>query len=135
MVTNIGRKNFNKLFEETPIIQYTRNGKVHSVYKRISEVPDGFDAYSVFTYTWISKNNILNKDFEIYDNLEDMKANKSKWIYCNYDDTDVGYPRDCGKSQTVDWQWFSLPGGAWNAPGLTNGSSFQLFEGLIHCFI
>ena len=135
VVTNIGRDNFNYMFKANPVVQYTRNGKVHSVYKRISEVPDGFDAYSIFTYTWSSTYNELNVDFEIYCNIHASEVEENKWAYCNYNELNVGYPRDCGKSGAVFNTWFSLPNGTYSAPGLTNGSSFQLFGGLNHCFM
>ena len=123
------------MFAANPIVQYTRNGEVHSVYKRISEVPDGFDAYSTFANTWSSTFNTLNVDFEIYCNFEDMQnGGENKWTFCNYNDYDVGYPRDCGQSGPVSNTWFSMPGGNYSAPGLNNGSSFQLFGGLNHCF-
>ena len=135
VIHNIGRDNFNNMFAMNPIVQYTRNGAVHSIYKRISEVPDGFDAYSTFTNTWSSTYNILGTDFELYDNLEDMADDVNKWAYCNYNIPDVGYPRDCGKSGAVGSTWFSMPGGKHYAWGLYNGSSFQLFGGLNRCLM
>ena len=123
------------MFAANPVVQYTRNGLVHSVYKRITAVPSGFDAYSCFTWRFSSTNNLLNTDFEIYSNIEDMEAQHNRWDFCNYNDDDVGYPRDCGKTGLVVYQWFSMPGGLHNATGLYSGASFQLFGGLNHCFM
>ena len=72
IVTNIGQAQFNSLFASCPIVQYVRQGSVHSVYVRTSDIPQGFDAYSLFTHTWSSVNNLLHSDFNLYDNLESV---------------------------------------------------------------
>ena len=118
------------MFHANPLVQYTRNGAVHCIYKRISEVPTGFDAYTMFTYTWSSTNNQLNTDFKIYGSLDDMEAEENDWGFCNFNLYDIGFPGDCGLSGPVYNQWFSMPGGNYFAPGLTSGASFQLFGGL-----
>ena len=118
------------MFNANPLVQYTRNGAVHSIYKRISEVPIGYDAYTVFTYIWSSTNNQLDTDFKIYGSLEDMEAKANDWRFCNFNIYDVGYPRECGPAGAVYNEWFSMPGGSYTAQGLTNGTSFQLFTGL-----
>jgi len=112
VVTDIGETDFNAKFEACPVVRYSRNGGVHSVYKRISMANmAGINAYSLFTYTWASANNILNSDFEIFDSALDMRNGEGKWTHCNYDDPDVGYPRDCGKDRHVGSTWFTMPGG------------------------
>jgi len=130
VITNIGQDNFNYMFTANPLLQYTRNGAVKAIYKRISELPMGYDAYTVFTYTWSSTHNQLNTDFKIYSSLEDLEAEANDWAYCNFNIYDVGFPRDCGPSGAVTDEWFSMPGGNYTAPGLTNGASFQLFGAL-----
>ena len=126
VVTDIGEAEFNARFADCPVVQYNRNGNVNSVYKRISPIPSGFNAYKIFTYTWARANNQLNVDFEIYDSLADLKSGQGKWQYCDYDDPDVGYPRNCGKTNRVGNNWFSMPGGRFNARRLTSGASFRL---------
>ena len=32
----------------------------------------------------------------------------NKWNYCNYDDPTVGFPRDCGKTKAVPYQWNAI---------------------------
>jgi len=109
------------------VVEYVRNGKTHSVYHRTSSVK-GFNAYRAFTETWTSAKNKLQFDFEIYDSVADFSAGRDKWNFCNFNDKDVGYPRDCGKTYKTDNQWFSKPGGRFNARGLTSGASFKLFD-------
>ena len=135
VIQNIGQDNFNYMFHGNPIVQYNRNGMLHSYYKRVSEVPLGFDAYSLFTYTWSTTDNQLNVDFEIYSNIEDMQARENNWQYCNFNMYDVGYPRDCGPGGYVYNEWWSMPGGNYSAPGLYDGASFVLFGGLNNRFI
>ena len=95
--TNIEEEEFNMKFKACPVVQYTRNLRVHSVYKRRTPIPDNFNAYKLFTWTWSDTDNELHKDFEIYDDKEDLIEGKDKWIFWIFNDEDVGYPRDCGK--------------------------------------
>ena len=129
MSEDIGETEFNDIFLQCPIVKYTRNGAVHSIYHRTTAIPSGFNAYSLFTHTWSDTNNVLGTDFEIYDTYDDLLGGTNKWTYCNYDDSDVGYPRDCGKSVSVGNTWFSMPDGEHSARGLTSGASFELWTG------
>jgi len=127
VILNVNKDEFNSAFIKCPVVRYTRNGDVHSIYMRVSAVPVGFNAYDLFTYTWSSVDNTLHGDFEIYSNYADLLATQNEWQFCNYGDPGVGYPRDCGKLGKVDNEWFSLPGNK-NAPGLSNGASFQIHQ-------
>jgi len=40
-------------------------------------------------------------------NLTCGKPN-NKWNYCNYDDPTVGFPRDCGKTEAVPYEWNAI---------------------------
>lgn len=109
VVTDEGEAHFNYLFSRCPVVRYTRDGRVHSIYVRKS--PITINAYKVFTETWSSGGNEINHDFDIYDSISDVEAEANKWNFCNYDDPDVAYPRDCGKTGAVANEWFSMPGG------------------------
>lgn len=126
---DIGETEFNDIFLQCPVVKYIRNGAVHSIYHRTTAIPSGFNAYSLFTHTWSDTNNVLGTDFEIYDSYGDLLGGTNKWTYCNYDDSDVGYPRDCGKDGSVGSTWFSMPDGEHSARGLTSGASFELWTG------
>ena len=39
------------------------------------------------------------------------QANIGRWRFCNYNDSGIGFPRDCGKSGFVAYQWNSLTRG------------------------
>ena len=47
-------------------------------------------------------------------------------VILHYNDPDVAFPRDCGKTRKTDNRWFSLPGGRFNARGLTAGAAFEI---------
>jgi len=129
VVTDIGELAFNEIFRSCPVVQYERNGEVHSIYKRTSPIPDEFNAYQIFTDTWRdTPSNELNVDFEIFSTLGDLINNENQWSFCNYNDPDVAYPRDCGPQGAVGHQWFTMPGGIFNAPGIKNGLAFTLFK-------
>ena len=126
---NIGEASFNQKFAECPVVKYVRNGVDYAYYARTSDIPSDFNAYSIFTYTWANTDNVLGTDFEIYSSLDDLKSGSNKWPFCNYNDPDVGFPRDCGPNGAVGNTWFSLPGDRFNARGLSSGSSFELYDG------
>ena len=126
---DIGEASFNEKFAACPVVKYVRNGVDYAFYTRTSDIPSDFNAYSIFTYTWANSDNVLGTDFEIYSSLDDLKSGSNKWSYCNYNDPDVGFPRDCGPNKYIANTWFSFPGGKYNARGLTSGSGFELWDG------
>lgn len=129
-----GENEFNQLFNQCPVVRYTRNGDAHSVYVRRPSAP-WVNGYSLLTYTWSSENNALGTDFDIYDSLEDARSQIGQWTFCNYDDPDVGYPRDCGRNGKVDNTWFSFPahsqvsGQRFDIRGISAGASFEVYTG------
>ena len=88
-------------------MKYMTNGARHSYYKRLT-FDKPFNAYSNFAVTWASPDNLLSVDFEIYGNYSDLHQGTHPWEYCNYDDHDIAYPRDCGPSGPVGCTWTSL---------------------------
>ncbi len=126
---DIGEASFNEKFAACPVVKYVRNGVDYAFYTRTSDIPSDFNAYSIFTYTWANSDNVLGTDFEIYSSLDDLKSGSNKWSFCNYNDPDVGFPRDCGPNGYIANTWFSFPGGKYNARGLTSGSGFELWDG------
>ena len=78
------------------------------VYARKSPTTDSFNAYQNFLITWRSAKNTLNQDFELYSSLNSFESGLPRWTYCNYDDNEIGFPRDCGPSSKIDHQWTSL---------------------------
>ena len=129
VVVDIGAQEFNSRFAQCLVLQYYRNGELHSIYKRITPIPTDFNAYRKFTNEWISSpSNLLNIDFAIYSSLSDLKANVSQWQWCNYDGNGVGYPRDCGPTGVQPHEWFHMPGGGFTMPGITAGAEFRFFE-------
>ena len=55
----------------------------------------------------MSKNNRLNVDMKIYSTYKDALLDQNGWKACNYDDRGVGFPRDCGPTGLVAFQWNS----------------------------
>jgi hypothetical protein len=79
-------------------------------YKRLTDKTT-FDAHGLLLETWSSANNVLNRDFALYSSLDDAANGWNAWSFCNYDDQGVAFPRDCGPSGSVGWQWNSLTRG------------------------
>jgi len=53
--------------------------------------------------------NVLGSDFNMFSTFEDAKSDKNPWTFCNYNAP--GYPRDCGPSGYVPYEWNSLTNG------------------------
>ncbi len=103
----------NKIFKNANIpyyVEFNRSSNRDShkkiIYKRIKSNED-LNIHDLFTNNWFSKNNILNNHFKLYDNLSDAKEDKNAWKFCNYDDSGIGFPRDCGKNNGIGGQWVS----------------------------
>ena len=75
------------------------------VYNRISSTQ--IDLKQNTLITWASNNNVLNSDFELYSSWNDFISQSNKWLFCNYDDTNIGFPRDCGPNGGVGCQFNS----------------------------
>jgi hypothetical protein len=115
-------------------IKYEIKGKVHSIYRRTRGPEkhgvdawkkgacgqcDGFDPVELITSCWRSKwksgaPNTLVTDFQMFSNEQDYFDRKG-WTFCIYDDcgdtTRVGYPRDCGPTADVPYQWHGFANG------------------------
>lgn len=83
-------------------------------YKRLTNITafestegiEGQYFLDVFLNNWYSEPaNALNVDFELYSTYDDAIAGTNQWLYCNYNDDDIGFPRDCGPTHKVNHQW------------------------------
>ena len=83
---------------------------------------DSFDLYS-YTYNWLSTNNILGTDFNLYSSLDDALNEENAWTYCNYDDANVGMFRDCGPTGHQIYEWTSVTRGG-------DGAAFFIYTGI-----
>ena len=68
---------------------------------------------------------MLNKDFELYDNITDLLDQSDGWLYCNYGYVGYGFPMYCGKEAAVYNRWFSMPA-ARTPPSMPKGASFAV---------
>ena len=78
----------------------------------------------MFYNNWMSEyqgmRNLLHQDFNLYSSVSDAVSNKNPWLYCNYDDPGVGFPRDCGPTGHF--------GSSWTGPSRGNGFSGLQFR-------
>mmetsp|Transcript_27342 Transcript_27342/g.41586 ORF Transcript_27342/g.41586 Transcript_27342/m.41586 type:complete len:1401 (+) Transcript_27342:156-4358(+) len=81
------------------------------IYHRVTPLPENFDVKALFLTTWSSTNNVLGVDFNLYSSMSYALADIMTWTYCNYNDVNVGFPRDCGPNYQVDHQWTNLATG------------------------
>jgi len=90
-------------------------------YKRKTALPTADVHFlDLFMNNWVSaQNSMAAGDFELYSTYEDALAGTNAWTYCNYNDSGIGFPRDCGPTGYVPHQWnsFTRSGGHANHHG------------------
>ncbi len=76
-------------------------------YRRLTPMPTDFDLLDTLMHNWFSANNVLNVDFSLHSTYLDAYYGTNGWTFCNYDDPGIGFPRDCGPHERVNFQWNS----------------------------
>jgi len=77
----------------------------HIFYKRITDIPEGLQFLDNFLDNWFDTDNVLGVDFNLFSSYEDAANDQNPWIFCNYNDPQVGFPRDCGPTGYKPHQW------------------------------
>mmetsp|Transcript_61298 Transcript_61298/g.145955 ORF Transcript_61298/g.145955 Transcript_61298/m.145955 type:complete len:623 (+) Transcript_61298:92-1960(+) len=126
--SGISAVQFNERFATCPVVEYRRNGEVHSIYRRLTPLPSGFNAYSLFDFAWTNASNLLNVDFEIFSNIRNTRAGFRRWSHCEFGQPGIGYPYICGPRGPLVNRWFALPSGSMKAPALTSGASLSIYS-------
>ena len=96
---DVGAARFNAMFHASPSHSIMRKcldcAPSHKtiIYKRLTNT-SSFMPYDYMKLNWFSANNKLNTDFDLFSNWSDAIANTSRWVFCNYDDSGAGFPRD-----------------------------------------
>ena len=113
-------KNFNNRARSLALpfyVEFTSNQNApynRIIYKRLTPVKD-WNFYRLLHYDWFNNkpiegkpiNNIMNVDFQLFSSLSDAKNNVNPWKFCNFDDSGVGFPRDCGVNSAFGGNWVS----------------------------
>jgi len=79
-------------------------------YKRKLTNKHWLDAAKMFGCNWTSDQNQLHIDFDLYSRIGDAMNSTNEWQWCNYDDPGIGFPRDCGPTGQVVYQWNCMDG-------------------------
>ncbi len=96
---DIGRTEVDRLFTTSANQIFCRTCRAclpHSrtvYYKRLTPVPPSLSIYDLMADAWISKANLLGVDFNLFSSYADALQGVNPWIYCNYDEPNVGFPR------------------------------------------
>jgi hypothetical protein len=105
---------FNALFAKSPNQIIRRrcmecNGTHKDIYYRrydASGLPANFDLLRILKNYWHDiDGNKFHTDFELYSSYDDALSNSNPWLYCNFNDRNVGFPRDCGPLVYTHSQW------------------------------
>ena len=82
------------------------------IYKRYTAVPPDLDIKDLFLANWFDTNgNTFHVDFDLFSTMEDAENGVNKWQFCNFNDREIGFPRDCGPTGRVSGEWNSLTRG------------------------
>jgi len=89
-------------------------------YRRLTGLPpmgDNIDAGEVyfidtFMNNWFDningvKFNVMGADFTLHSTYEDSLTGENPWLFCNYNDPNIGFPRDCGPDTHQPHEWNS----------------------------
>merc|ERR1712226_1531790 len=78
-------------------------------YRRLTPVPETLDLLNLFSHDWFDQDDKFNVDFALYSNYYDAVSNdeSKRWTFCNFNDPGIGFPRDCGPTGHVPWNWNS----------------------------
>ena len=97
-------------------------------YKRISD-PDTTSIYGLMS-DWVSIDNVLGVDFNLYSTLEDALTDTNAWTSCNYDDPDIGAFRDCGPNGVVSCQWTARAASGRISDTCGEDAKFYIYTGM-----
>jgi len=88
----------------------------HIYYKRLTPIPPTtqLDFLDLFMNNWESQNNTLNVDFQLFSTYENALDEVDPWQKCNYNDKNIGFPRDCGPTTHASHQWNSYVKDSWS---------------------
>ena len=109
-------KRFRQLIQDSPfqIIRRKCSSCAPShqdiYYRRHTPLPDeqSINFLNVFLDTWVDHPaNVMGTDFNLYSKYEDALAMTNEWLFCNFNDPGVGFPRDCSPDPNaqVFGQW------------------------------
>merc|ERR1712226_674095 len=102
-VTTMFNESPNKIMRRVCTEFYSTHKDIY--YKRLTPLPANFDMLNLMMNDWVSQDNLLNVDFELYSTYTDALVGDAskRWTYCNYNDLGIGFPRDCGPTGRVNW--------------------------------
>jgi hypothetical protein len=98
---------------EDKVLKYYETGTGSTMYyKRITSYSSNF--YLNVLETFRNTQNLLNIDFKMNHNYQNLKKDINNFSYCNYSNepvpehTYVGFPRDCGQNEAIGGRWLSM---------------------------
>jgi len=110
---SMGSGLFNTLYEEAPYKIFYRicascvESHQHIYYKRLTDIPDGYDLFDTLKNKWSQTNNVKGTDFNLYSTFQDAIDNTNEWEYCKYHNH-AGMPYECGPTEKVSNQWAKM---------------------------
>lgn len=93
----------------------SRDSHKDIIYKRLT--PKGsIDYRDLFLKNWFSDpagdgKNIRGADFNLFSSFDQAQNNENPWKFCNYNDNNIGFPRDCGPNDNDSSEWNSMTRG------------------------
>lgn len=111
---SLSMSEFNTLFAQSPNqIVRRRCFECDATHKDIyyrrydtNGLPPNLDLLHILKNYWHDiDGNKFHTDFELYSTYEDALTNTNPWLACNFNDRNVGFPRDCGPLNRVHNQW------------------------------
>lgn len=108
------------------MIKYHETGTGSTIYyKRNTTYSANF--YYDLLETFRNTDNLLNVDFTMNHNYQNLKNSTNNFAFCNYSNepnpehTYVGFPRDCGQTGAIGGRWLSMA----NSRGYNSWTSYN----------
>jgi hypothetical protein len=79
---NLGKSEIDRLFKQSNIFRF-KNHNETIFYHRITSISHSI--YDLMIKSFTNVNNELNKDFKLYNNLQDLENGTNFWNKCNYE--------------------------------------------------
>ena len=71
-------------------------------------IPKELQFLDLFLDNWFDTSNVRGLYFNLFSTYEDAEDDANPWIYCNYNDRNIEFPRDCGPTRGKGGKWNSI---------------------------
>jgi len=125
----LSQAEFEAKFAACPMVRYVRDCQHTAVFAGFTN--STVSAWDAFTTSWSKVSGTLNQDFVIFPSFKNLLWGQDRWNYCDLNAPGVGFPGQCGQSESTSAEWFALPT-VTAMSGISTSATLEVFTGT-HC--